>query len=301
VQQLTDAFIKSAKEGTYWDSKLPGFGLRVGKQRKSFLVLIASGRRKSIGHYPLMSLADARRTARELLAEKMLGKVQPSRISFEDAKEDYLKECAERLRPITLKDYRSILNAHYPFNRKGVGDITPNQILSRLKLLDSKPTRKKYAFAVGRTFFNWCVQQQIIQVSPMASLTTPQTPKARDRVLSKDEMETLYNEVFAFDTTFYRIVMFLILTGNRRGELARLQWDWIKEDEIVFPWTVVKNKRDHILPITPYMLAFLEAIPRFDGCKYVFPAARNMTDKTTVFNGWGKPKAQLDKATGVTD
>jgi hypothetical protein len=66
---LTETFIRSAAPGIYWDS-LKGFGLRVGKTRKTFIVLVASGRRKSIGVWPLQSLADARRDARRLLAER---------------------------------------------------------------------------------------------------------------------------------------------------------------------------------------------------------------------------------------
>jgi integrase len=301
VPNITDLFLKGAKEGMYWDGGLPGFGVRIGKKRKTFLVLIASGRRKSIGHYPLLSLAEARKTARGMLAEKVLGKVHPTHMAFDDAKEDYLEECAVKLRPITIKDYTNILNKHYPFGRKSVGDITPHQILKRLKLLDSKPTRKRYAFAVGRAFFNWCVQQQIIQASPMTSLVPPEVPKPRDRVLTLEELTTIYTEVMHFDSPFYRIVTLLILTGARRGELAHLQWDWITEDDITFPWTVTKNKREHIIPVTQWMENVFEMCPRIEGCQYVFPAARTMSDKTTVFNGWGKPKAALDKKTGVTD
>ncbi len=106
VPNITDLFLKGAKEGLYWDGGLPGFGVRIGKKRKTFLVLIASGRRKSIGHYPLLSLAEARKTARGMLAEKVLGKVHPLHMAFDDAKKDYLEECAQKLRPITIKDLK---------------------------------------------------------------------------------------------------------------------------------------------------------------------------------------------------
>lgn len=42
--------------------------MRVGKTRKTFLVIDTRGRRTSIGNYPKTSLADARKRARELLA-----------------------------------------------------------------------------------------------------------------------------------------------------------------------------------------------------------------------------------------
>src|SRR5262245_28957676 len=95
---LTDAAIRAAKPyTTIWDSNLRGFGLSTGKARKSFIVLVGSGRRHTIGTYPLMTLSDARTEARHMLAEKMLGKVRPKHVAYEDARDDFLKECETRL------------------------------------------------------------------------------------------------------------------------------------------------------------------------------------------------------------
>ena len=65
--KLTDVTILSLKtEGHYWDLTLPGFGVRVGRNRKTFLVM-RNRIRKRLGHYPAMSLADARRRAVSML------------------------------------------------------------------------------------------------------------------------------------------------------------------------------------------------------------------------------------------
>ena len=111
-----------------------------------------SCRRKSIGHYPLTSLADARKIAKEMLAEKMLGKVRPKHTAFDDAKQEFLAEVHQKNRPATCDDYVKILRRHYPFGRKGVGDITPREILQQPFRLNDKPTRKRYALVVGRVF-----------------------------------------------------------------------------------------------------------------------------------------------------
>jgi hypothetical protein len=134
---LTEASIRAAKPGTLWDGSLKGFGVRVGKNRKTFIVLVASGRRKAIGTWPLLSLASARVEAKRLLAEKTLGKVRPTHTAFDDAKADYLAYCTERVRagtmkPRTLKDYTRLL-IHFPFGRQSVGDITARDIIQRLK------------------------------------------------------------------------------------------------------------------------------------------------------------------------
>ena len=128
MPNLTDNSIKAATSGTLWDDGLKGFGVRIGKQTKTFVVLVASGRRQSIGRYPLMSLADARKEAKRILAEKTLGKVRPTHLAFDDAKDEYLAECAKKNRPSTLSDYTKILRRHYPFGRKAIGSITPHHI-----------------------------------------------------------------------------------------------------------------------------------------------------------------------------
>src|SRR5512132_4220294 len=104
---LTDAFIRGASEGTHWDISLKGFGIRIGKHSKTFVVLIDSGRRHSIERYPLVPLAAARKEARRILAEKQLGKVRPTHAAFDDAKRD--------LR--TVRDYTRLLNRHLTFGR----------------------------------------------------------------------------------------------------------------------------------------------------------------------------------------
>ena len=134
---LNEASIRAAKSGTLWDGSLKGFGLRVGKTRKTFIVLVASGRRKAIGTWPLVNLATARAEAKRLLAEKTLGKIRPTHSAFDDAKTDYLAYCTERvkagtMKPRTLKDYTRLLKL-FPFGRQSVADIAARDIIQRLK------------------------------------------------------------------------------------------------------------------------------------------------------------------------
>ena len=158
---LNDQAVRSAKAGIVWDSSLKGFGLRVGKQSKTFIVLVGSGRRKRIGRYPLISLAQAREAARKILAEKTLGKIVPTHTAYEDACEEFLKDCAGRLRPKTVAHYKWNLSKFFRFGRQGVGDVTTQQILRGLK--DLTPSNKEHAFRVGRTFFTWCANLLIKQ------------------------------------------------------------------------------------------------------------------------------------------
>ena len=182
---LNDKAVKSAKPGTIlWDASLKGFGLRAGSHSKTFIVLVASGRRKRIGRYPLISLADARTAARKVLAEKTLGRIVPTHTAFEEARDQFFADCAGRIRPSTLRLYKAQLTRHFPFKRRSIGDITPLEILKALKNLS--PSQKEHAFRVGRTFFTWCMRQNMIDRSPMEKLEPPPLGKARERVLTDE-------------------------------------------------------------------------------------------------------------------
>lgn len=297
VPNLTELAIKAAKPGSVlWDSSLKGFGLRCGAQRKTFIVLIGSGRRQSLGHWPLLGLAEARQLAKTMLAEKQLGRVRPQRSPWADAVRGFLADAEKRNRPRTVRDYRRLLSKHFDFGRTSVTDITAKDILKRLAPLKDTPSERHHAFTACRAFLKWAVQNHLIDRSPMENMAVPKNGASRERVLADDELRDLLRCVRTHETPFKCIVHLLILTGQRRSEIAALQWGWITDDTITLPASVTKNGRTHTFPIGPAVKDVLKDIPRLSDI-YVFPAAREQKKgkPATVFNGWGKPKAALDK------
>jgi Arm DNA-binding domain len=127
----TDLAIKrspifSSGAETYWDSHTRGFGLRISSGgAKTFIVLIGSGRRQTRGRYPRLTLSQALTEASRILAEKTLGKIRPIHTAFDDAKDEFLKDCEDRVRPRTLKDYTRLLKRHDRFARKSMADKSP--------------------------------------------------------------------------------------------------------------------------------------------------------------------------------
>jgi integrase len=280
-----------------WD-QLPGFGCRISRAgTRAFVVLVASGRPKTVGRYPLMSLADARRRAKTLLAEKTLGRTDPPHTAFDDALNAYLAEAERTLRPTTYKLYRRLVKSHYPFGRQSATDITPRQILQKLDPLPI--SEKRHAFCVGRTAFRWMERRHIIDRSPFARLDTPPDNASRSRVLTDDELRTVYRTAIGGSGSHDRIVALLCLTGQRPHEIAKLEWSWIKEDTIEFPEHVAKNKRTWTIPIGPIGYHLITHSPRLSDT-YVFPSRRELKPTTTVYNSWGQDKANFDKACGVT-
>src|SRR5262249_10899091 len=91
-----------------------------------------------------------------------------------------------------------------------------------------------------------------------------------------------------------------LTTGQRRGEISRLERTWREEDMITIPSHVTKNGRTHAFPIGPIARRILDTTPELS-TTYFFPAARSrfVNRPATVFNGWGKQKADLDTEIGI--
>lgn len=71
-KNLTDLVVQRLKyKGTqekYWDTNLKGFGVRLGKKTKTFVVMTGTQRKLiTIGHYPDIDLKSARLIARGVL------------------------------------------------------------------------------------------------------------------------------------------------------------------------------------------------------------------------------------------
>ena len=100
---LTDRTLKTlprpdSGQVTYWDSGLAGFGVRVSQGgARSFVVVYGPNRtRKTIGRYPVVTLKQARDKAKELKAAFTLGLDRRRSITWSEARELFLKDCAHR-------------------------------------------------------------------------------------------------------------------------------------------------------------------------------------------------------------
>ena len=88
---LTDIVVQRLKlPGTYFDATTPAFGIRVGKHRKTWIVMRGRERvRTRIGHYPSVTLAEARKHAHKLLGEEPQKK---SALTFEQARAKFFEK-----------------------------------------------------------------------------------------------------------------------------------------------------------------------------------------------------------------
>ncbi len=295
---LTDITVKTLPlphrgQTTYWDENMSGFGVRVSQGgSKSFVIVHGINRqRETIGRYPTVSLKQARGQAKKLLAEITLGVEHKRTIPFKEARDLFLEACEAKNKKNTVDYYRKRLDTHFRFGRKRLEDITRLDIQNRIRKIKTSASEQNHAFVVLRTFLNWAVREQYLGASQIASMKPPGKRNVREHVLSECELITVYKSSLEYNYPYGQIISLLVLTGQRRNEIASLQWDWIdkKARTITLPSTVTKNKHTHVMPYSDLISLILNTVPNTG--QYLFPSR---SEKGTVFNGWGNSKARFD-------
>lgn len=279
---------------TFWDQSQPGFGVRVSSAgAKSFVVVYGANRtRKTIGRYPTVSLKQAREKSKTLLAEFTLGLEQHRSISWQDARAQFLLDSERKNKPNTVAYYRKRLDAHFKFGQRNLADIGKHDILQKIRKVATSASEQHHAFVAVRTLFNWAVREDLVSSSPLQGVSGFKPPKARERVLSEDELRAVWSEAVRAPYPFGPIVQVLIITGLRRTEAASLEWGFIDKTEgvIKLPADLTKNGRAHVIPLGNGLWKVISGLPRIN--RYLFPSSHG---KGSVFNGWGKSKARLDE------
>jgi integrase len=143
-------------------------------------------------------------------------------------------------------------------------------------------------------FFNWCVDADILAVSPAAGIKKPFAERSRDRVLTDDELQAVWRAADSIGYPFGTIVQLLALTGQRRGEVAGMRWDEIEGDLWTLPKERTKNGRLHTVPLSRRAMAIIEGAPRISD--FVFSANGEKS-----VSGFASPKHLIDGLAGVTD
>jgi len=275
VIHLTDLGIRSLKVGTYFDERTPAFGIRVGKNTKTWIVLKEPNRTKlRIGHYPSLSLADARKKALVALGSPHEASTAPT---FPKAREQYLSQ--GQWRPHSRYEITRTLNRHFHWT-KTIDKISSRDITEAIEKIEAS-SEAAHAFKDIRSLFNWCVPRYI-KISPCAGLKPPARYIPRERVLTDEELCAVWRAAEAMNNIYGTTICLLILLGQRIGETSKINKEWIDKDlNLTIPAAITKNGKQHTIPV-PKMAAPL-------------------IEKLGPFVGYGKCKARLDKISGVTN
>lgn len=179
-----------------------------------------------------------------------------------------------------------------------VSTITKEEIRALIEQKeDTHPGAARTLFAVLRPFFKWCVERDIISVSPIAELSAPSPIEARDRLLTRDEIKAFWSAADQMGHPFCAFYRLLLLTGQRREEVAGMRWQEL--DLRGATWTIpkerTKNNTAHIVHLSDQALAVLSGIAPAPVCPFIF----STTGRTSI-SGYSKAKRKLDGLMGIT-
>ena len=173
-----------------------------------------------------------------------------------------------------------------------MGLVTRQNIMHVVDDLKGRPSESRHAFVAIRTMMNWAVMRGLIEHSPVPPLRYKVA--SRSRILNDKELKLVWIRAGEIGYPYGTIVQLLILTGQRRGEIAGLRRDWINDHEITFPTGFTKNKREHKIPLDGLTRRTL-AILTGDG-DMLFPARGKLGQP---FNGWSKAKQEFDQPLNI--
>jgi integrase len=306
------------KDALVFDGEQRGLGVRVtaggGKSYVAQYTFAGSKRRVPLGSCSAISLAAAREAVRAILGDAARGVDTAA-----ERKEARLKAAADGLTLADLIDqwdklHLSAKRANY--SRAATGSLRrsfahhldkPAAAVDRsavVRVLDGLSKDDKIAMAGalarhGSALYGWAIRRGTLSGNPFERVPVAPTVR-RERVVSDDEINRIWAGTEG-PGAFNGIVRMLMLTGQRREEVARMTWDEITPDLSV--WTIptsrAKNGIAHVVPLSPQAQTVLRAAPRInrgsndDSPDLVFPG------EPGVFSGWSKSKARLDGRIGV--
>jgi integrase len=286
-----------------WDDALPGFGLRLRGEGRTFVVQYKLGtqhRRMKLGTTAKLSLEEARHKARTYLgrvhegrdpqAEKKAAVAQLAD-RCEAHMRDYLLRQKAKLRPSSYaRSEQYLLDLWKPLHAMPLAKIDRRTIATRLNQLvaSNGPATTDRARAVLSAFFTWAVKGGLTGENPVAATERPYENKERQRALNDAELTLVWRALG--EDAYGTIIKLLILTGQRRDEIGGLRWSEIDFTARVIrlPGERVKNGHAHNVPLSEPAAALLQSVPVIAGRDFVFGSGAH------GFGGYSIPKAALD-------
>jgi integrase len=285
--KLTDLSVRalavSAGQRTFFDDTFPGFGVRVPPRSKTFVVLVRRNnatRWETLGKYPEpLSLSEARKRARARL-NGIVAMTAP--MTFEEAVAEYRDRHLTRVRATTAHEQARILRVRFQpvFGKKRLDRWVSRDIAA---VVDAIPgaSSARAAFIAMRTLLNWCIKQDYLQISPLSRLDCPKSTE-RSRVLTDEELVRVWRG--APQSAYGDIVKLLILTGQRRGQIATMKPEFIQGAVITWRASGMKSNRVHSIPKTSTVAGILANYPQ----------------GIPTLAHWAWFKTKLDRSSGVT-
>ena len=329
---LTDASVAAArcpagkKDLLLFDATQRGFGIRVSAAGETTFLfqykITGQVRRMSLGRFGLdLTTAAARRQAEKLRGQVLAGAdpigEQRARqaATLQAEAEARAAKAAAAYTVQTMVDQWAALKLSE--RSASYAARAPKEVLRPLKawrnvsaeslghadavrVLDDVKTRRGPVAAnrfraMARACWSWAMKRGALPANPWDATPRPAEERARERVLDDWELGALWNAAASLDARYCSIVRLLLLTGQRRDEVAAMAWEELDLSARLWrlPGERTKNHRSNVVPLCAEAVAMLTATRqvRREGASLVFEGRER-----TAATGFGKAKLRLDTA-----
>lgn len=220
IIKLTQAVVQklaltSGSRAEYRDTLISGFLLRIGPRGKFYYICyrMRNGKRhtQKIGNAEVLSLAQARDAAKEILSQVVLGN-DPCHDASNKADDLTLSEfCNIHYLPWVRQNQKSWKTTTYALNTElyslenvKVGSLTVDLIEKRreeMKSRGNKATTILRREGVLRAALNWGVRRKLLSCNPLAELERIKVLDAKEivRYLTEEEEQRLYTALHKRD------------------------------------------------------------------------------------------------------
>ena len=254
------------------DRVLSGFGVRLNAKKRTFLIATSvCGKqfRMMLGHWPLMTVDQARAKAMEVLrqcrnGERPSRKVKPDLPTLRQAYASYCK--AKHIRASSQKRYDSFFRTHFgDWLDQPVSHMEHGAFAGRCH--DFAQTKGATLVELGRGVVGALIKylnavHSLKLESPFVKLAAagllPERSKPRARVLQESELPAWRSAIEKLGQRQQDFLLLSLYTGLRRNEGRELQRKQIDLAGGVLSIPMTKNGKSHTLPITPMMREILE-------------------------------------------
>lgn len=335
-KRTVDATHPGARDVFLWDDDPAGFGLKVTPAGSKVYIYqyrvarpgeaeLTAPRRYTLGKHGELTPDQARKRAKELAALVAAGidpkeqeqdreqarararaaaqerERQEQQLAFDKMAKLWLAFYEDKRTASSVAQAKLVVRNHLEpaLGSKPITALTRREIQP---IIDAIPVKReamrRSVFAYASAMLGWCAKHGHIEANPLAAMAKPDAPAARQRVLTDEELVTVWNATADLTKPYGAYFRLLILTGQRRGEVAGM--DWAELDRGAALWTIpadrAKNGVAHLVPLSPQATAEIrslvpEGMTEWPKSGFVFSKTKGV-----ALNSFSQAKAELDAA-----
>ena len=259
--------------------------LNVTQTSKAFLFIYEKDKKQksiTLGHYPSLSLSNARRKADELREQIANGldpqlEKQENELSFKQVASLWLKTQEKRGLATFKKSIKARVDNHLlpRLAQRKIKELRRNELVELIKNLELKDKRgdgyetKSKTFGILKNILKFVSIEGVIDdyTSPLADLEFSDFFKDKHEVkhhrfiTDATELKSFLTAINSYKNQFIKFgLKFGVYTALRSANVRKLRWEWVDFSKklIIIPANEMKMKREFILPMSSQVEVILK-------------------------------------------